>query len=272
MLFECPCCGYATLTVRSRFENCFLCDWEDDGQDDHNADIVLGGPNVDYSLTEARNNFQKYGNMFRASHVSRKGDSPTEIKAKKRIIEAFEQIKTAKNDEEKGKYWRRIGKNRNILRQELRKLILRSDEQVIRPRLDTRLECLCCGYGTISSNLGQFCYLCGWYNDKDSQENHVSDHYGTRIYKLEEARENFEDHLSFLDVNDPKYYSSIRLVNAKKKVMELFGEFKDAGPGEDERIKDDIMRNLNIIHDEVYNAADRRKFRLKIQGLYEELT
>ena len=33
---------------------CPTCMWEDDGQDDHDADIVRGGPNSDLSLTQAR--------------------------------------------------------------------------------------------------------------------------------------------------------------------------------------------------------------------------
>ena len=30
------------------------CGWEDDGQDDHDADVVRGGPNGRLSLTQAR--------------------------------------------------------------------------------------------------------------------------------------------------------------------------------------------------------------------------
>ncbi|MDO8365447.1 MAG: CPCC family cysteine-rich protein [Saprospiraceae bacterium] len=65
--FLCPCCHFPTLTQRKVFEICLLCNWEDDGQDDHNADQVLGGPNHDYSLTEARNNFKKYLTSYRPS-------------------------------------------------------------------------------------------------------------------------------------------------------------------------------------------------------------
>jgi Cysteine-rich CPCC len=64
----CPCCRLPTLPSRRDFEICWLCDWEDDGQDNHNADKVLGGPNRDYSLTEARLNFTRYLTMYRPSH------------------------------------------------------------------------------------------------------------------------------------------------------------------------------------------------------------
>lgn len=40
-----PCCGFITLTERSAYEICPVCFWEDDGQDDHDADHVRGGPN-----------------------------------------------------------------------------------------------------------------------------------------------------------------------------------------------------------------------------------
>jgi hypothetical protein len=42
---------------------CHLCAWEDDGQDDAEADEVWCGPNGDYSLTEARLNFARFGTM-----------------------------------------------------------------------------------------------------------------------------------------------------------------------------------------------------------------
>lgn len=72
----CPCCGYPTLYERARYDGCVICDWEDDGQDDpefaphegnYVPDEVAGGPNADYSLTEARFNFAQHGQIFRPS-------------------------------------------------------------------------------------------------------------------------------------------------------------------------------------------------------------
>lgn len=60
-LFACPCCGYLTLEERGGYDICPVCFWEDDGQDDHNADLVLGGPNGRLSLSEARKNFREFG-------------------------------------------------------------------------------------------------------------------------------------------------------------------------------------------------------------------
>ncbi|WP_090769340.1 CPCC family cysteine-rich protein [Nonomuraea maritima] len=59
--YACPCCGYVTLSERGGFEICPVCFWEDDGQDDPDADVVLGGPNGYLSLTQARRNFLAFG-------------------------------------------------------------------------------------------------------------------------------------------------------------------------------------------------------------------
>jgi len=66
---RCPCCGFKTNGERGSYEICAVCFWEDDGQDDHNADEVLGGPNGDLSLTVARANYRAFG-------ASRKQDLP----------------------------------------------------------------------------------------------------------------------------------------------------------------------------------------------------
>src|SRR5262245_5260023 len=36
--YACTCCGYPTLRALGEFDICFLCCWEDDGQDDADAD------------------------------------------------------------------------------------------------------------------------------------------------------------------------------------------------------------------------------------------
>lgn len=61
----CPCCGYPTLASRSYHETCTICWWEDDGQDDSEADRIRGGPNGDYSLSEARANFAEHRTHYR---------------------------------------------------------------------------------------------------------------------------------------------------------------------------------------------------------------
>lgn len=55
--YSCPCCGELTLPERGGYDICPVCTWEDDGQDEHDADIVRGGPNGDLSLADARGQF-----------------------------------------------------------------------------------------------------------------------------------------------------------------------------------------------------------------------
>ena len=59
--FTCPCCRYATLTQRGGFEICSVCFWEVDGQDDHDATVIRGGPNGVLSLEQARRNYVEFG-------------------------------------------------------------------------------------------------------------------------------------------------------------------------------------------------------------------
>jgi len=65
--YACPCCRCLTLPSRGDYELCPVCFWEDDGQDDHDADTVRGGPNGDLSLEEARTNFADFGAWHRSA-------------------------------------------------------------------------------------------------------------------------------------------------------------------------------------------------------------
>ena len=96
--FSCPCCGYPTLRDRGWDEICYLCSWEDDGQDDRDADDVRGGPNHQWSLTRARDNFVTYGIMYEPELDRRMGgpDSPEEKRLKKEIMAAFDQMQTTR--------------------------------------------------------------------------------------------------------------------------------------------------------------------------------
>jgi len=60
-IYRCPCCRNRTLHERGGDEICQVCYWQDDGQDDHDADVVRGGPNRLLSLVEARLNYQRCG-------------------------------------------------------------------------------------------------------------------------------------------------------------------------------------------------------------------
>jgi hypothetical protein len=58
--YRCPCCGFKTLYGRGADEICPVCFWHDDGQDEHDADLVRGGPNGHLSLRDAQRNFLKH--------------------------------------------------------------------------------------------------------------------------------------------------------------------------------------------------------------------
>lgn len=89
----CPCCGYPTLEELSAYEICELCNWEDDGQGDADADSVRGGPNSDYSLTEARENFTRYRIMYAPGQDQRitGADSILQYETKGLLIAAFKR-------------------------------------------------------------------------------------------------------------------------------------------------------------------------------------
>lgn len=53
-IYTCPSCGFPTLEGRSEYEICDVCNWEDSGQDDPDADTAYGGPNGGFSLTGSR--------------------------------------------------------------------------------------------------------------------------------------------------------------------------------------------------------------------------
>lgn len=55
--FACPCCGRRTLEEIGAYDICKVCWWEDDGQDNQNAHIAMGGPNYGISLSQARYNY-----------------------------------------------------------------------------------------------------------------------------------------------------------------------------------------------------------------------
>jgi hypothetical protein len=77
--YPCPCCGFKTLLDRGGDDICPVCNWEDDGQDGHDADRVRGGPNGTLSLTQARQNFREFGACELRFVSSVRPPSPDEI-------------------------------------------------------------------------------------------------------------------------------------------------------------------------------------------------
>jgi len=93
----CPSCGYPTLDERSSWEICAFCFWEDDGQDDHDADVVLGGPNGDYSLTEYREKWENaYSDIMQSDSATaedfKRIDTLIELQSESNIPEILELV------------------------------------------------------------------------------------------------------------------------------------------------------------------------------------
>ena len=87
-----------------RYEICSLCAWEDDGQDDtahrpagyhdyFGPDDVAGGPNHDYSLTEARANFAVNLTSYRPADIDFESERVA-TPIKREIVKAYERAVT----------------------------------------------------------------------------------------------------------------------------------------------------------------------------------
>jgi len=90
----CPCCSYPTLTSLGSYQVCELCFWEDDGQGDAEANKVWGGPNADYSLAEARQNFLQHRTMYSAVRDEKivTAMTPLEYETKGLLMAAFAKL------------------------------------------------------------------------------------------------------------------------------------------------------------------------------------
>lgn len=100
--FKCPCCGYPTLDDQGLYDICLICNWEDDGQNDSNADRVLGGPNGKYSLTQARSNFKQFFIMYSPEEDKRitGEDTLEEINTKKELCKVYGKLMITNNESE----------------------------------------------------------------------------------------------------------------------------------------------------------------------------
>lgn len=93
-LFSCPCCGYQTLDSLGDYDICKVCWWEDDGQDNHNASKLMGGPNYGITLIRARINFLKYGIYDPSREDLKKTQEPKEkyIKGRTFLIDYSKKL------------------------------------------------------------------------------------------------------------------------------------------------------------------------------------
>ena len=112
--YTCPVCGYPCHIERGGFDICDLCGWEDDDQDDPHADEIWGGPNGDYSLAEARENFAACRTKYRPGTRGFELDGPgTETNERVRTIvakfDALRRLDSANWDRRLARsFWREI--------------------------------------------------------------------------------------------------------------------------------------------------------------------
>lgn len=81
-IYECPCCHYMTLHERGGYEICPVCYWEDDGQDEHDAEEIRGGPNENLSLRDAQRNFLQFGAFSKKFIRNVRAPLPSEYREK----------------------------------------------------------------------------------------------------------------------------------------------------------------------------------------------
>lgn len=152
----CPCCGYPT--IGQGFGNiCELCDWEDEGQDDYNADEVIGIPNGQYSLVEARFNFEHYLQKRCPDDEFYRPDSDRRIEIKLKLIAAFDALMDGPSSEESARLWQMVEDCKQALYQELKREIF--------GELFAPAPCPYCGESLRTVNARQ-CRKCGmdWHD------------------------------------------------------------------------------------------------------------
>ena len=117
--FTCLCCGYPTLSQRGAYDICPLCDWEDDGQDDPHADEIWGGPNSDYSLSEARTNFKKHLTMYRPNDQRAYERHFQKLQTKRELLSIYDQMLESQRSYNFKNQFERLRKNAETLADEL---------------------------------------------------------------------------------------------------------------------------------------------------------
>ncbi len=130
----CPCCGYPTLERKGRYEICELCNWEDDGQDDHDADTIWCGPNGVYSLSAARKNFQTYRIMYTPDNNTTVtgADSPQREALKSLLMGIFEELLNS-DPSKHPSLWQRAAETERELHKETRKSLQQAFQKRLEP-------------------------------------------------------------------------------------------------------------------------------------------
>ena len=128
----------------------------------------------------------------------------------------------------------------------------RASTGIHRPRVEGILyACPCCGYPTMDERgCDDICLLCHWQDD-GQDDPYAEEVWGgpNYSYSLEEARRNFQDHLTMYRVTDEENFRR-------------------------ETAKNDRKRNLIELYEQIRSTADEAKaidLRKQARDLYESL-
>jgi hypothetical protein len=120
-VYCCPCCGYPTVGEPPSYEICQVCSWEDD-------DVTYDEPgataaNGDYSLAEARQNFQQHLTMYRANEecgpqLRQHGYKfihdfelkPDKLERKRRLMSQLDLYMAEPDPHRRGEMWKELWK------------------------------------------------------------------------------------------------------------------------------------------------------------------
>lgn len=102
--YTCPGCGFPSLVARGGFDTCDICNWEDDGRDDHASSvlaglqvdgIVMAGPNGSRSLKDNRINV---GRMLESNIALTDGEVDFDTARVLKTIDYYQQRKYEINE------------------------------------------------------------------------------------------------------------------------------------------------------------------------------
>jgi hypothetical protein len=134
-LYTCPCCGFLMLAARGQGEICDLCNWEDDGLDDPDAQSPSRA-NSPYTLQQAREAFRRYGVMYPPEDDPRIGgpDTPAETAAKQRIVAHLETLPGLESLKQLRETFGQVQDALEILDEQLKAKVARYEARELRRR------------------------------------------------------------------------------------------------------------------------------------------
>ncbi len=115
----CPCCGYPTQPAPISRQRCYLCQWMDEGQDDHNADQTVGEGNGTYTLKQARKNFASGLTLFApddATTYAKIQKNAEVLAAKKKTTELYYDLIRSTDSKQANLIWKKLGKEKASLK------------------------------------------------------------------------------------------------------------------------------------------------------------